>query len=170
MTFHLKIFLKIVLFSALTHTLCAQSKIPYKALSTMMNLASGKKTIEKTILVPVYIKSAGDKIDHTQLKFTLSDELTKKTQKLHFEILKKLPIDSLNISDLEHLEEDYIVKLWVPLDIKAYKHWQLTHNQAKGSLQITIGTAFSSKDVLEEKRAEYREKLENQKSKDNKGK
>lgn len=167
---HLKIFLNVVLFSALIDSVCAQSQIPYKKLSAMLTIAGGKKTIEKTILVPVYIKSAGDKIDHTQLKFTLSDELTKKTQKLNFEILKKLPIDSLNISDLEHLEEDYTVKLWVPLDVKAYKHWQLTHNQAKGSLQITIGAAFSSKDVLEEERAKYREKLEEQKKKADKEK
>ncbi len=136
----------------------------------MLSIASGKKTIKKTILVPVYIKSADDKLELTQLKFTLFDELTKKTQKLNFEILKKLPIDSLNISDLGYLEEDYTVKLWVPLDVKAYKHWQLTHNQAKGSIGIAVGRAFSSKDVLEEKRAEYREKLEKKKEKADKEK
>jgi hypothetical protein len=74
----------------------------------------------------------------------------------------------LSLADLELLEQEYTVKLWVPLDVKAYKHWQITHNQAKGSLRISITTHLSSKKLLEEKRSEYRAKLENEKGKENK--
>ena len=162
--FYLKVFLKIVLFGTLTHSLCAESKMPYSKLSGMLSIASGKKTVGKIILVPIYVKIENDKVDITKLEFNLSNEATKKTKKLNFELLKKLPIDSLNLYDLPYLEDEYVVKLWVPLDVKGYKDWQITHNQAKGSISISIAKFLGNLDV-EEKRDEYRKKLEEQKNK-----
>ena len=133
-----------------------QEGIPYESIHKAMIFIKSK-TIDGTKHSPFYIKSEKE-VDFKKSNFRLESKGAKRF-KISFDILKKISISELSHEDIEHLTNNFQIRIWIPKDLKKFRGYLLKHDLEKGSLDLSTGKTLSTKSI-EKAREDYAKSIE----------
>ena len=157
---HIRQLITIIIFSLVSSLCFAESSTPYNDISSALKLIGLEKKIDGQIYAPIFLKETKEGLDLDKAKFRISTE-NGTEQNLKFELLRKIPINSLGFEDISLIEKGFTIKLWIPIDLKKYNNGFIKNDLKEGSFKAEIIRPVLNSETIEEARANYKERRDN---------